>query len=404
MNGWMVRASTFLAIALLGSLVCNYRPSITAFLLGLTVVLAGCETLRTRRLPAQTILLALPFGFWALSFLVTGESWWTFFHPDFQRRDAAFYASMLPIAALAVLPLDRTAVKGAILVYFIIQSLIAVAGGISVLGGWTSEIYHQAKVVDDKLTFFGFYVAHNATASAYALLAIGALVWALNKEVSPRFRILLVSLAVLLTLGMVLSRSRGVFLAFLAGAGLVTFRAMRGGVSRRVLTGAVAGLAVAVLAGGILLFPRFVKMADPGADTFRKNVWQRAWDDFGRSPVIGVGFGRFNDADREFTSVGIGQVVRKARAVNSDYHAHNSYLHWMAEGGIVGLIVMIAYWWLAARRLDSRDPLLRDWAVAGIVAMAVMGLTEHYAGGGVFLMHLAFLIGLNESGKAERTA
>ena len=37
------------------------------------------------------------------------------------------------------------------------------------------------------------------------------------------------------------------------------------------------------------------------------------------------------------------------------------------------------------------------WIIAGLVAMAVMSLTEHYAGGGVFLVHLAFLIGLNES-------
>ncbi|HKS17436.1 MAG TPA: O-antigen ligase family protein, partial [Planctomycetota bacterium] len=168
--------------------------------------------------------------------------------------------------------------------------------------------------------------------------------------------------------------------------------------------GAVAGLSVAVLAGGVLLFPRFAGMSEQGSDNFRKRVWQRGWDDFVRSPAIGVGFGRFNDADRQFTAIGIGEIVRKARPVNSDFHAHNSYLHWMAEGGLVGLAVMVLYWALAVRRLDGRDVVLRNWVIVAVVAMAVMCLTEHYAGGGVFLMHLSFLIGLNQSRAEEPEA
>jgi len=57
---------------------------------------------------------------------------------------------------------------------------------------------------------------------------------------------------------------------------------------------------------------------------------------------------------------------------------------------------MIAFWILVARGLKGDDP-LRDGILAGIVAMAVLSLTEHYAGGGVFLTHLAFLIGVHQS-------
>lgn len=393
--------ATVLAIALLGSLVCNYTPAITAVLLIVATAVAAIELIRGRSVPREALHLILPFGYWALSFLFTGESWGTFFSPEFQRRDGAMYASMLPIAVLALLPIDRERLRSAILVYLILQAAIAAAGGLSVLGGWISPIYKPADVVDAKLTFFGFYVTHNAAASVYCLLAIGALVWALRKDLETRHRALLLSVAVLLTLGTVLARSRGVFLALIAASALVIFRAIRHGLSKRIVTGAVVGLIVAVLAGGVLLFPRFARMTEPGADHFRKGLWTRAWEDFKRSPIIGVGFGRFNDEDREFEEKGIVLVAKRARAVNNDAHAHNSYLQWLAEGGMLGLAVMAAFWTLVARRLDARDDVMRDWILAGILAMAVMCLTEHYAGGGIFLTHLAFLIGLQASAREE---
>lgn len=405
MNRWNVRLATVLAIALLGSLACNYRPRITALLILAATLLAAAESIRTRRIPREALLLALPFGYWALSFLVTGESWSVFFSPEFQRRDGALYASLLPMAALAALPLDRERMRGAILLYLVVQAAVAAAGGLSVLGGWTSDIYRTAHLVDRQPTFFGFYVAHNATASVFCLLALGALAWALRKDLDPRFRVLMASVATLLVLGTLLARSRGVFLALVAGLGFVILLALLRGVSRRVMIPTLLALLIAVLAGGSQLFPRFTRMGEVGADKDRKEVWTLAWLDFKRSPAIGVGFGRFNDQHyREFASVGIGQVVRKAKVVNSDEHAHNSYLHWMAEGGILGLAVMTAFWILAARRLDRRDDLMREWILAGILAMAVMSWTEHYAGGGVFLVHLAFLIGVHGAGREEAPA
>jgi hypothetical protein len=404
MNRWNVRVATLFAIALLGSLACNYKPRITAVLVLAATALAAAESIRTRRIPREALFLTFPFGYWALSFLVTGESWSVFFSLEFQRHDGALYASLLPMAAVAALPLDRERMRGAILLYLVVQAAVAAAGAVSVLGGWTSMIYKTAHVVDQDLTFFGFYVTHNATASVYCLLAVGALSWALRKDLEPRIRGLLMGVAILLTLGTVLARSRGVFVALLVGAGFVVFRALRRGVSGRFLAPAILGLIVAILAGGALLIPRFARMGEIGADDYRKKAWTRAWEDFKRSPAVGVGFGRFNDANRVFESVGIGQVVGKAKVVNNDYHAHNSYLHWLAEGGIVGLAVMAAFWFLVARELDRRDDLMREWILAGIVSMAVMSLTEHYAGGTIFLIHLAFLIGVHASGREEAPA
>jgi len=259
-------------------------------------------------------------------------------------------------------------------------------------------------VVDQDLTFFGFYYAHNATASVYCLLGLGALSWALRKDLDPRIRGLLIGVAILLTLGSVLARSRGVFIALLVGVAFVVYRALQRGASKRLLASAIVGLIVAILGGGALLLPRFARMGEIGADDFRKKVWTRALEDFKRSPAVGVGFGRFNDTKRVYEPVGIGEIVGKARVVNRDDHAHNSYLHWLAEGGVLGLAVMVAFWILVVPRLDQGDELFREWILAGIVAMAVMSLTEHYAGGTIFLVHLAILIGVHASGREEEPA
>jgi len=400
MNGRRGQVATFAAIALLGSLACNYDARPAAFLILAVTALAAVEAFRDRRIPREVWLLLLPFGYWTLSFLMTRESLSVFFSPDFQRRDGAIFASLLPMAALVALPLDRERICGALLAYLVIQAAIALAGGVSILGGWTSQLYHPAEVVDQKPTFFGLYVAHNATASVYALLTLGALAWALRRETEARLRMVLLTLAALLALGCIMARSRGAFVALGAGVLFVVIRALRQGASRRVMAAAVAGLAIALLAGGGLLWPRFQRMIEGDKDDFRREVWSRAWDHFKSSPVVGIGFGRYNDSDLKFTSIGIGRIATSGKPENDDRHAHNSYLHWMAEGGLVGLGVMIAFWILVVRNLHGEGP-LREWILAGIVALAVLSLTEHYAGGSIFLTHLAFLIGIHRATPEE---
>ncbi len=383
----------------MGSLATNHSAGITAGLIAATALLAVFEAIRTRRVPREAWLLLLPFGYWALSFVLTRESFSVFFSLDFLRRDGSMYVSLLPMAALAALPLDRRRLAAALLLYLAFQASIAAVGGVGALTGWHSAFYRPAELVDHSPTFFGLYVAHNATASVYVLLALGAFAWGLRPENSAKLRGSLLVLATLLALGGVLARSRGAFLALGVGIVFVLVRAIRRGLPRPVMIAGVAGLAAAILAGGLVLLPRFVRMMEGGADKDRREEWSKAWGHFKRSPVVGIGFGRYNDVNQEFVSIGVGEVVTKAKVYNDDRHAHNSYLHWLAEGGILGLGVMIAFWILVTRGLKGDDPLL-DWVLAGIVGMAALSMTEHYAGGGVFLAHLALLIGVHQSGSS----
>src|SRR5262245_18049765 len=295
--------ATFLAIALLGSLSTNHSAAPAAALVGAATLLGALESIRNGRAPREAWLLLLPFGYWALSFTLTREPVSLFFSPEFLRRDGALYVSLLPLAALAALPLDRPRLMTALLLYFAFQASIAAVGGASALVGWESGFYHIADVVDQKLTFFGLYKTHNATASVYLLLTLGAFVWALRPEPGARLRATLLVFTAFMDLGWIMARSRGAFLGLGAGVTFVSILAVRRGVPRRVMAAAVAGLLMAILAGGVLLLPRFVRMLEGESDQFRREAWSRAWGHFTRSPAVGIGYGRYNDKNHEFASI-----------------------------------------------------------------------------------------------------
>jgi O-antigen ligase len=219
----------------------------------------------------------------------------------------------------------------------------------------------------------------------FGLLAIAAvLLWMRERG---RMAWLLVALGALLLAGLVLSRSRGP----LGGAILVIAAAL---VARRTLVARpwvplAVGAVVAVAFSGVLV-SRLLELRDPGGThAGRAEYWPKAWEDFRSAPVFGIGFGRYND---ERTADG--WIVR-----NDDKTAHNSYLHWMAEGGVVGLAVMAAFWALVFRETwRLPDGFWRDAGLSGIVFQALISVTEHYLGGGIALLHLSLFLGVAHAG------
>jgi O-antigen ligase len=85
----------------------------------------------------------------------------------------------------------------------------------------------------------------------------------------------------------------------------------------------------------------------------------------GESPLFGVGFGRWNDIDVQIERVGSHLVGlgMSGKRVTEVHHAHNSYLHVLAETGLLGLALLAWLWLILLRRVrrgiarhaDSRD-------------------------------------------------
>jgi len=104
------------------------------------------------------------------------------------------------------------------------------------------------------------------------------------------------------------------------------------------------------------------------------------------SPIIGVGFGRYNDTNLHFCCAsGVVSLATDGTRNYSDEivvadgqmvspgNAHNSYLHLLAETGVVGLIGLLALWVSMYRRLRRTRATAND-AVAKAYMESCMAL------------------------------
>lgn len=71
-------------------------------------------------------------------------------------------------------------------------------------------------------------------------------------------------------------------------------------------------------------------------------LWPRAIHLFLQSPILGTGFGSYDDWPYGLVG-GYGFMVNESDYIHTDGHAHNSYLNVLAETGIVGLLVLFYF-------------------------------------------------------------
>jgi O-antigen ligase len=89
--------------------------------------------------------------------------------------------------------------------------------------------------------------------------------------------------------------------------------------------------------------------------------------------------------------------------VNDDSHAHNSYLHFLAEGGIVGLLLMLSVWLATFRWLGRQKNIFEEGSFGCCLALGLqacivleffMSFTEHMMGTAVSALTIFTLAGL----------
>jgi O-antigen ligase len=89
-------------------------------------------------------------------------------------------------------------------------------------------------------------------------------------------------------------------------------------------------------------------------------VWVYAAKRFIQSPVFGIGFGRYNDFNLNLEGIkGVAYFALGGNQVINESTAHNTYLHVLAESGIVGLFLLMWFWrsiFLRLRRAENKYP------------------------------------------------
>jgi O-Antigen ligase len=211
----------------------------------------------------------------------------------------------------------------------------------------------------------------------YAHAMIFPLAWA--GAFALRGAVLGIVTSVLLTLAIVFSTARGVWLGALAGGGLLGLlsRGRRG-------VGLVTG-GIVVAAAAVAISPGLRAQAAPlftlgGLNTGRTAIYRTNLEIIHDHPVLGLGFGRYKTAAAPYYD----------RHPDADRrsHAHSNVLHLAAEAGLVGLAafclvfaVILAKGFEAVQRASDDG----QWATAagawvGIATFFLAGLTQYSFG------------------------
>ncbi|GEO04621.1 hypothetical protein AAE02nite_22850 [Adhaeribacter aerolatus] len=110
-------------------------------------------------------------------------------------------------------------------------------------------------------------------------------------------------------------------------------------------------------------------------------TWPRAVDCFFHSPLVGTGFGSLNDVPFVFNDPipGVFSTNKQKEKVYNDSHAHHSFLHFLGEQGIIGLVLFILFWYSVYKFLlrNGQEPTVRDFLLVSFFNLTVMSFTEH---------------------------
>ena len=402
------------ALIVLVGLLVNTVPMIPIAAMG-AAALRGTSTRLQHWLGFKKVEWAIVvcLAYWLVNFFWTRQPLSELITYDFLRNDGAMLISYTAFIFFLGWPLKAKYCRWFWLVFLTVLSGVAAVGAAISLNLPYSGLLEPLGVVGTEMVgaqeqgaggmFFGWYRAHNTAGGVYAVAVVLALALAQEPKLGWKPRIFRRALVVACLVGLILTYSRGAWVGFVAGAAVVLPIRKLGQTMKVALLIGVPAVLIAAMSSSVV--SRLDTFSDPytGTAADRLDLWAEAWNDFTNSPVVGMGYGRYNDLFEQFAGVkGIIWVATKGIVESNDSHAHNSYLHFLAEGGVLGLWVSMFVWWCAWKELsffESHFPRsqlywLERAAKAGLVVALVQALTEHIIGRGSVVLILDALLGM----------
>lgn len=110
-------------------------------------------------------------------------------------------------------------------------------------------------------------------------------------------------------------------------------------------------------------------------------LWTYAAKKILDSPLLGMGWGRFNDRNVDIVELpGIGAFAMDGRKVFSTSNAHNSYFHIGSESGLIGIVLFFGMWIYIYLRLGELISGFRVFPQVSAFGLAAQGLIVFAAG------------------------
>ena len=138
-------------------------------------------------------------------------------------------------------------------------------------------------------------------------------------------------------------------------------------------------------------------------------LWPRAMDLFRKSPLVGMGMGSYDDIQttgKISESIAVGEYTMAGtegfwmRVVNenvwhSSAHAHNSYMHAMAENGLMGLILLLLICYRMRKAILSlSEPRLRFGLYCALVGVMSGAFFEYGLFAPAMMLPFVMVLGL----------
>ena len=255
------------------------------------------------------------------------------------------------------------------------------------------------------------YLGYLVPVAVSLALAGGLLWWRSRKPIGLMVAVICGGASLLLVIGIGLSWSRGSWLAL--AAALLAVIAMR---NRRVAIAALAAgiaLVVVLLVAGAAWLPGALAERVSGLGSYvtgpnpdrteitdenfavleRLAHWQVGWRMFEDHPWTGVGIGNYGTMYERYAP---------AHWYEALGHAHNIFINFMAETGILGFSAFILLWFGALRMAWRAAGQLRGFSAA--LAIGVFGtliyLTVHSMFDNLFVQHMQLQLALLLGGVA----
>ncbi len=389
----------------------NKVPYLSIFSIIILAFLSIIYFLKTREISQQhfrlnILLLALSF-YLILSYLLSRQPVVNLFTYGFIRNDGNFFFSYAPFIILAVPFLDY---KKAARIYF--QFLFFAFTAFAVIGffEYINDISSFMVRIDDVYVgpmFIALNNTHNATGSVFAIVSVFAFAFFLESENKEKIAYFFIT--ILSFIAVFMTKSRGSLVAFIVG---VFFLLLIGSKSflkflRNILIMAVVGIPFVFVTGSWGRILQIFQIYDLSALT-RFSLWEKAIILFKQSPILGIGFARYNDVPWNFDKIplsgnpGIFSLYTSGNYIFNDTNAHSSYLHFLAETGVVGLILVMVFWifclvitFKAYRKTtDNFSKKVYLSIIGGIITLFFLSITENYMTAPTVMVCLSFATSL----------
>ena len=348
-------------------------------------------------------VLMVIYLYFIISYFISGQTLQNFLSYRFLRYDGNFFFCYIMFFVFSIPFFDY---KKALSIYFKFAFFTFTA--LSLLG-LTEYMFEKTAITIQKEPYAGkifhaFNVTHNATGSVYSMICIFALVFFLReKNIYKKTGYIFVLASCII--GLLITKSRGSYVGLAAAFIFILWMNYRS-IKKFLISLAIisaASLPFLYITGA---YKRIFQIFDfKATTTIRLDLWERAWSLFSQSPIFGVGFGRYNDIFENSRLQGIRGLVNIYIDPNfaiNDAHAHNAYFQFLSETGVIGLFLLLLFWFLCFYKINrafinTENEFSKKVYLCGlgaIISLLTISFTENYMSATTVMVCVSIIVAL----------